>query len=152
MGATVAIAVVSSLIAPRTNSRREASYFRVEVNATQRTEAGGVVSVHVRGRNVHPRRARVYPTHVDVSESLGLAGTVTLASSRENARWIPVARTWRLPFPDEIPPGESRDVALRIVDAKPGRYAGAVDVLLDGTSWVRSEVSFEVAEPLSARP
>lgn len=151
--ATLGGAAFVSMMAPHFQARREARFLQVEVNATARAGAGGVVVVHVRGRNTHPSRRRVYPEWVDVSETLGRAGTVMTRGRGPgaNARWVPITRSWRLPFAEEIPPGESRDLSLEIVDAKPGHYDGFVDVVLDGTSWVRSPVSFEVAEPLPTR-
>ena len=139
------------MIAPRLQNRREAAFLQVEVNASRGVAAGGVVTVHVRGRNTHPGRRRVYSAWVDVSESLGRAGTIVDAT-KEHARWVPIARSWRVPFEGEIPPDESRDMSFRIVGAVPGRYEGTVDVVLSGTSWVRSEVAFDVSEALPARP
>lgn len=149
--ATLVGAATVSMIAPHLHARREARFLEVRVNVTEHAEAGGVVTLLVRGRNTHPSRRRVYASWIDVSESLGRAGNV-MTAGREPARWVPIARSWRMPFVEEIAPGETRDMGLRIVDVKPGRYEGVVDVVLDGTSWVRSPVAFEVSEALPERP
>lgn len=149
--ATLAGAAVLSMIAPHLHARREERFLEVRVNVTEHAQSGGVVTVLVRGHNTHPSRRRVYASWVDVSESLGRAGSV-MTATREPAHWVPIARSWRMPFDEEIAPGETRDIGLKIVGVKPGRYEGMVDVVLDGTSWVRSPVSFEVSEALPERP
>lgn len=138
---TIAGAAAAALVAPRLHARREAEYLRIEVTATPRT---GAVLLNIRARNTHPSRRRIYAAWLDVSESLGRAGTV-IGTERELARWVPLARVWRVPFVQEISAGETREFSLRIVNPTPGRYDGTVDVVLNGTSWVRDEVGFEVA-------
>lgn len=142
---TVAGAAIAALVAPRLHARREAEYLRIEVTASALGGAGSQVVLRVHARNTHPSRRRVYTSWLDVSESLGRAGTLVGTDGKEPARWVPLARVWRVPFVEEISAGERRDFAVRIVDAKPGRYEGTVDVVLNGTSWVRAEVGFEVA-------
>lgn len=136
---------LAALVAPHLHARREADFLRVEVTAPARAaEAGSTVTLRVRARNTHGGRRRVYTRWLDVSESLARAGTVLGVDGQARARWVPVARVWRVPFVEEIRPGEVRDLAVRITGAKPGRYDGAVDVVLGGTSWVRDEAGFEV--------
>jgi hypothetical protein len=142
---SVAGAAVAAIVAPRLHARREAEFLRIEVSATHRAGAGSPVVLHVRARNTHPSRRRIYASWLDVSESLGRAGDVTGTDGNERARWVPLARVWRVPFVEEISAGETRDFAVRIMNAKPGRYDGTGDVVLNGTSWVRDQVEFEVA-------
>lgn len=134
---------VLALVAPRTNTRHEERHLDVQVSASA---SGGMISIFVRARNLHAQRRRVYTASVDVSESLAAAGRLELSRGGAPPRWVPFARVWRVPFDEEIAPGESRDLGLRIASAKPGRYEGAVDVVLDGTTWVRETVVVEVPE------
>lgn len=134
-------AALTSLAGPRLRVRHEAEFLHVTVSAAF---ANGFVSVFVRARNTHTERRRVFTRWIDIAETVVAGGRLTTASGAANPRWLPIARTWRVPFEEEIAPGESRDLGLRIVDAEAGDHEGAVDVVLDGTTWVRKTVAFEV--------
>lgn len=153
--AVLAIALSLSLIAPRLSRRRERDFLRVSVTATRAVPAGGDVTLHVIARNVHPARRRVFTEAIDLSSSLVSGGRPALAGAPgaegPGIRRLPFADVWRVPFVEEIAPGEARSLAIHLADARPGRHDGWVDVVLDGSTWVRTPVAFEVAEGAPGR-
>ena len=136
-----------AVAAPYVRPRDERRHLRVEVqsNAGPILE-GGTVFLRVRATNEHPRRMRVYTTAVDFSESLGVIGRWGGFRPGEEPVWLPLARAWRVPFDEEIVPGQTREVVVRIHDAKAGVWRGHADVVLDGSTWARAPVEFTVVE------
>ena len=141
--AILALGALLSLLGPRVRPRQEEKFLRVEVTARGAMRAGTTVVLRVAARNEHTARRRVYVSAIDVSESLGAIGRVT-AAGEVPAKWIPIARAWRIPWDVEVVPGKPLDTTVRIHDVKPGTHDGFVDVVLDGSTWVRTPVTLTI--------
>lgn len=118
-------------VAPHIRPRHEERHTAVDVRLPPRIDRAPW-TMEIRVRSEHERRRRVFVRGIDISNSLVPGATVTGDAERP-ASVLPFAGVHRLEVREEVSPERPRLLRVHVRDLAPGRYRGAVDVLLDAT-------------------
>ncbi len=131
-------------IAPHLRPRHEDRHTAVEVTLPRRIDRRPW-TMEIRVRSEHARRRRVFVRGIDIAGSL-VPGATVLDHAERPASVLPFVGVHRLDVREEVSPERPRTMTVHVRDLAPGRYRGAIDVLLDASLWVRREVEFEVVD------
>lgn len=142
------VGAVIALLGPWIRPRHESAYAATEVVLPVSGVPAvipWVMTVRVRNTKGAGEHRRLWIRGVDVSESLLGNGAVLKSTDGVEAAAVPFARARRLPLRVEVPAGQQVDLSFQVRGTPPGRSQGTVDVLFDATTWIRTEVSWDVA-------
>lgn len=138
------LCVTLSVVAPHIRPRREERHTAVEVRLPSRIDRRPW-TMEILIRSVHDRRRRVFVRGIDIDRALVPGATIRDEAGRP-ATVLPFAGVLRVEMREEASPDRPHRASVHVQGLAPGRYQGAIDVLLDASVWVRREVEFEVLD------
>ena len=138
------LGAVLAAFAPHVHPRHEERHTGVDITLPSRIDRRPW-TMEIRVRSEHERRRRVFVRGLDLAGSL-VPGATVVDEQQRPATVLPFSGAHRLDVREEVSPERARILTVQVRDLAPGRYRGAVDVLLDASLWVRREVEFEVLD------